>query len=119
MVTAATVRNGSALPVINALSSRNAISETPRPAGYRAAISFSGTSRRCPTVGFQTIAAMRCEHRDAIDPLIEVYPINIASLKRTHKADLNLRREILARFCNCWTGLYDLVTEPSFDTRHG
>src|SRR5262249_18003044 len=32
----ATVRGGSALPTINALTSRNAFSEAPRAAGYRA-----------------------------------------------------------------------------------
>src|SRR5215475_12057754 len=43
----------------------------------------------------------------------------MAAGKRTHKADLNIRREILVRFCNCWLGVYDLVTEPPSDTRHG
>src|SRR5262244_3850653 len=31
------------------------------------------------------------------DPTTEVYLINMASLKRTHKADLNIRGEILGR----------------------
>jgi len=53
------------------------------------------------------------------DPTTEVYLFNMAPLKRTHKADLNIPREILARFCNFWMGLCDLVTEPSADTRLG
>ena len=70
------------------------------------------------------IWGLSCRAHEAVgmplrDPATEVYLFNMVPLKRTHKADLNIPGEILARFCNFWMGLCDLVTEPSADTQHG